>query len=58
VLDDYPYAGINFRGDPDMPPPLGADYGDIGNKFLNISIFFVFLYLGNKNIFERCLNIN
>jgi hypothetical protein len=33
ALDDYPYAGINFRGDPDMPLPPGAAYGDIGNFF-------------------------
>jgi hypothetical protein len=41
-LDDYPYAGIDFRGDPDMPLPPGATYGDIGNKFLNISFFLYF----------------
>jgi hypothetical protein len=42
ALDDYPYAGIDFRGDPDMPLPPGAAYGDIGNKFLNISFFLYF----------------
>jgi hypothetical protein len=43
-MDDCPYVGIDFRGDLDMPLPPGDAYGDIGNKFLNIS-FFVFLYL-------------
>jgi hypothetical protein len=33
-----------------MPLPPGGTYGDIGNKFLNIS-FFLFFYLRNKNIF-------
>jgi hypothetical protein len=33
ALDDYPYAGIDFRGDPDMPLPPGAAYGDIGKSF-------------------------
>ena len=32
AIDDYPYAGIDFRGDPDMPLPPGAAYGDIGNE--------------------------
>ena len=32
AIDDYPYAGIDFRGDPDIPLPPGAAYGDIGNE--------------------------
>jgi hypothetical protein len=44
ALDDYPYAGINFRGDPDMLLPLGVTYSDIGNKFLNISFFGIFVF--------------
>jgi len=44
ALDDYPYAGIDFRGDPDMPLPLGTAYGDIGmSMFLNISFFCIFV---------------
>ena len=31
-INDYPYAGIDFRGDPDMPLPPGSAYDDIGNK--------------------------
>ena len=31
-IDDYPYAGIYFRGETDMPLPPGSAYGDIGNK--------------------------
>ena len=30
TIDDYPYVGIEFCGDPDMPLPLGVAYGDIG----------------------------
>jgi hypothetical protein len=49
ALEDYPYAGIDFRGDPDMSLPPGSTYGDIGmQKFLNISFFFVFLYKKTK----------
>ena len=57
AIEDYPYAGIDFRGDPDMPLPPGSAYGDIGNesrpllflKFLKYLIFFcVFLINGIK----------
>ena len=32
AIDEYPYEGIDFRGDPNMPIPLGSAYGDIGNN--------------------------
>ena len=56
-IDDYPYAGIDFWGDPDMPLPPGLVYGDIGNeyrpslflKFFELLIFFcVFLIIWNQ----------
>jgi hypothetical protein len=51
ALDDYPYVGIDFRGDPDMPLPPGDAYGTIGKQcFLYIS-FFVFLYFKRTKIF-------
>jgi hypothetical protein len=51
ALDDYPYAGINFRGDPNMLLPPGATYGAIRKLcFLYIS-FFVILYFKRKKIF-------
>ena len=31
-IDDYLYVGIDFHKDPDIPLPLGAAYGDIGNE--------------------------
>jgi hypothetical protein len=47
-MDDYPYAGINFRGDPDMSLPPRASYGAIGKKkFTN----FIFLYFEETKIF-------
>jgi hypothetical protein len=43
-LEDYPYAGIDFRGDPNIPLQLGSTYGDIGmTNFLNISFFCIFV---------------
>ena len=61
AIDDYPYAGIGFRGDPDMPLPPGLAYGDIGNesrpslfKFFELFNFFVFSnYMESKYIFLR-----
>ena len=40
AIDDYPYEGIEFHGDPDMPIPPGYAYRYIGknpnsNLFLN-----------------------
>ena len=32
AIDDYPYAGIDFCGDPNMPLPPEVTYGDIGNE--------------------------
>ena len=41
TIDDYPYAGIDFRGDPDMPLPPGATYGDIGNESQTLILSFL-----------------
>jgi len=42
ALDDYPYAGIDFKGDLDMSLPPGVAYGAIGKTFLHISFFFLY----------------
>jgi hypothetical protein len=43
-LDDYPYLGIDFKGDIDMLLPPGSAYRDIGmSNFLNISFFCIFV---------------
>ena len=43
AIDDYPYVGIEFRRDPDIPLPPGAAYGDIGKEsqthFLSFELF-------------------
>jgi hypothetical protein len=44
ALDDYPYVGIDFIGDPDMLLPPGVTYGTIGKKFLHISFFCIFAF--------------
>ena len=39
TLEQFPYAGMDFRGDPDLILPLGGAWGELGNflifKFLN-----------------------
>ena len=32
MIEDYAYAGTEFRGDPDLPLPSDSQWGDIGNK--------------------------
>ena len=32
AIEDYPYAGIDFHRDPNMPLPPRVAYGDIGNE--------------------------
>ena len=41
AIDDYPYVGIDFWGDPDMPLPPEAAYGDIGNESQTLFLCFL-----------------
>jgi hypothetical protein len=56
MVDDYAYAGLDFRGDPYLALPEDAQWGDLGKKythfpFLNVFEFFIifkcfcFIYL-------------
>ena len=53
ATDDYPYVGIDFRGDPDMPLPPGSAYGDIGNESQPSFYFFLcfLIYIDSKDMF-------
>ena len=42
VFSEYPYAGMDFRGDPDLVLSAGEQWGAIG-KFLSIFMFIVSL---------------
>ena len=33
TIDDYPYAGLDFRGYPDLVLPPTTEWGDIGKCF-------------------------
>jgi len=37
----FPYAGMDFRGDPDLVLPAGEQWGVMGNFLLTISLFIV-----------------
>jgi hypothetical protein len=40
AIEDYPYVGINFSRDPDMPIPPGAERGELGTfSFKSFLIF-------------------
>jgi hypothetical protein len=46
VIKDYPYAGINFLRDPDMPVPPEEERGEIGNMhFFKFIKFLIFIYI-------------
>ena len=40
-IDDYPYVGIDFWGDLDMPLPPGVAYGNIGNESQTLFLSFL-----------------
>ena len=42
-IEDYAYAGTDFRGALDMPLPPGVQWGDIGKK-QDSKMLIVFLY--------------
>ena len=33
AVDDYPYASMDFQGDPELVLPPNVAWGDIGNNF-------------------------
>ena len=44
VYAEYPYAGMDFRGDPDLVLPDGEQWGAIGKIFDHIPVYrFLFI---------------
>ena len=33
ALEQFPYAGMDFRGDPDLVLPPGGSWGELGNLY-------------------------
>ena len=51
-IQDFPYAGVDFRHDPDMVLPQGEQWDDRGTLFFTsfqIMYFFCFLYISSQN---------
>ena len=44
AIDDYAYAGIDFRGEPDLALPDDAQWGGIGKNFLTMFFYFSKVY--------------
>ena len=43
VFSEYPYAGMDFRGDPDLVSLAGEQWGAIGKFSDHISVYRFFL---------------
>ena len=51
MIEDYTYVGTKLMGEPDLPLPPGAQWGDIGNKqdskmlivFFHFHVFMFFM---------------
>jgi hypothetical protein len=51
MVDDYAYAGLDFRGDPDLALPEDAQWGDLGKKYMHFIFLNVFEFLSYSNVF-------
>ena len=43
ALEQFPYAGMDFRGDPDLFLPPGGAWGELGKQILIFLTFLKFL---------------
>jgi hypothetical protein len=51
MVEDYAYAGLDFRGDPDLILPEDTQRGNIGKKYTNFLIFRCFCIFIILNVF-------
>jgi hypothetical protein len=51
MIEDYAYAGLDFRGDPDLVLPEDAQWGNIGKKYTNFLTFKMFFYFHHIKCF-------
>jgi hypothetical protein len=47
-IQDFPYAGMDYRGDPDMALPPGEQWDESGKIIFNIFYFNFFFFLSSK----------
>lgn len=49
MIEDYPYVGMGYTEDLDIPLPTGIQWGDIGKKFsFWFFVYFIFLFFTSK----------
>jgi hypothetical protein len=51
MVDDYAYARLDFRGDPDLSLPEDTQWGDLGKKYTHFLFLNVFEFLSYSNVF-------
>jgi hypothetical protein len=51
MVDDYAYAGLDFRGDLDLALLDDAQWGDLGKKYKIFLFLNVFEFLSYLNVF-------
>jgi hypothetical protein len=51
MIEDYAYAGLDFRGDLDLALPEDAQWGDIGKKYTHFYLFRCFCIFIILNVF-------
>jgi hypothetical protein len=51
MVEDYAYAGLDFRGDPNLILPKDTQWGNIGKKYTNFLIFRCFCIFIILNVF-------
>jgi hypothetical protein len=51
MVDDYAYAQLDFRGDPNLALPEDAQWGDLGKKYTIFLFLNVFEFLSYLNVF-------
>ena len=45
AFSEYPYIGMDFRGDPDLVLPDGEQWGDLGKYFDLITVYSFFFIM-------------
>ena len=48
-IQDFPYTGIDFRGDPNMDLPPGEQWDDSGNHFQHFPNVKFFIFISSQN---------
>ena len=51
MVDDYDYAGLDFRGDPDLVLPEDAQWGELDKKYTIFSFLNVFVNFYHMKMF-------